>query len=125
MLEVAESDFTQLLSEATAAETAASTAFEKLSKKNTFARAAKIEEVKGKTSELKTLEMNLLNYKEDRETTGEDRGGEGQDVRVEDARDELAELQGGPGDDRQGAGRGPRVLGQAQAAVRDEGRIFW
>ena len=70
MLEVAESDFTQLLSEATAAETAASTAFEKLSKKNTFARAAKIEEVKGKTSELKTLEMNLLNYKEDRETTG-------------------------------------------------------
>ena len=72
MLEVAESDFTQLLSEATAAETAASTAFEKLSKKNTFARAAKIEEVKGKTSELKTLEMNLLNYKEDRETTGKE-----------------------------------------------------
>jgi chromosome segregation ATPase len=70
MLEVAESDFTQLLSEATAAETAASTAFEKLSLKNKFARAAKIEEVKGKTSELKTLEMNLLNYKEDRETTG-------------------------------------------------------
>ena len=49
------------------------------------------------------------------------KAGEGQDVRVEDARDELAELQGGPGDDRQGAGRGPRVLGQAQAAVRDEG----
>jgi hypothetical protein len=72
MLEVAESDFTQLLSEATAAETAASTAFEKLSLKNKFARAAKIEEVKGKTSELKTLEMNLLNYKEDRETTGKE-----------------------------------------------------
>merc|ERR1719482_1863125 len=67
MLEVAESDFTQLLSEATAAETAASTAFEKLSLKNKFARAAKIEEVKGKT-----LEMNLLNYKEDRETTGKE-----------------------------------------------------
>ena len=28
--------------------------------------------MKGKTSELKTLEMNLLNYKEDRETTGKE-----------------------------------------------------
>merc|ERR1719258_815340 len=45
MLEVAESEFTQLLSEATAAETASATAFDKLSEKNTFARAAKIEEV--------------------------------------------------------------------------------
>merc|ERR1719281_515724 len=52
MLEVAESEFTQLLSEATAAENAAATSFEKLSKKNTFARSAKIEEVKGKGSEL-------------------------------------------------------------------------
>merc|ERR1719160_1819499 len=48
MLEVAESEFTQLLSEATAAENAAATAFEKLSEKNTFAKAAKMEEVKGK-----------------------------------------------------------------------------
>jgi chromosome segregation ATPase len=72
MLEVAESEFTQLLSEATAAENAAATAFEKLSSKNTLARVAKIDEVKGKGSELKTLEMNLLNYKEDRETTGKE-----------------------------------------------------
>jgi chromosome segregation ATPase len=72
MLEVAESEFTQLLSEATAAENAAASSFEKLGKKNTFARAAKIEEVKGKGSELKSLEMNLLNYKEDRETTGKE-----------------------------------------------------
>merc|ERR1719371_11065 len=47
MLEVAESEFTQLLSEATAAENAAATVFEKLSKKNTIARVAKIDEVKG------------------------------------------------------------------------------
>merc|ERR1719453_1138356 len=72
MLEVAESEFTQLLSEATAAENAAATAFEKLSEKNTLSRVAKTDEVKGKGSELKTLDMNLLNYKEDRETTGKE-----------------------------------------------------
>merc|ERR1719378_1414670 len=66
MLEVAESEFTELLSESTAAENAAVAAFEKLS------RTAKIEEVKGKESETKTLEMNLLNYKEDKETTGKE-----------------------------------------------------
>merc|ERR1719185_55863 len=43
MLEVAESEFTQLLSEATAAENAAATVFEKLSKKNTLARVAKMD----------------------------------------------------------------------------------
>merc|ERR1719181_1506066 len=70
MLEVAESEFTQLLSESTAAENAAAAAFEKLSRKSKLSKTAKIEEVKGKESETKTLEMNLLNYKEDKETTG-------------------------------------------------------
>merc|ERR1719473_27686 len=46
MLEVAESEFTQLLSEATAAENQAAAVFEKLSKKNTLARVAKIDEVR-------------------------------------------------------------------------------
>merc|ERR1719482_2328639 len=66
MLEQAESEFTELLAESTAAENAAVEAFEKLS------RTAKVEEVKGKESETKTLEMNLLNYKEDKETTGKE-----------------------------------------------------
>jgi chromosome segregation ATPase len=72
MLEVAESEFTQLLSEATAAENASADAFKKLSEKNTLSRVAKMDEVKGKGAELKTIEMNLLNYKEDRETTGKE-----------------------------------------------------
>jgi hypothetical protein len=72
MLEVAESEFTELLAESTAAENAAVAAFEKLSGKSKLSRTAKIEEVKGKESETKTLEMNLLNYKEDKETTGKE-----------------------------------------------------
>merc|ERR1719352_2025578 len=72
MLEVAESEFTELLAEATAAENAAAAAFEKLSSKSKLSRTAKVEEVKGKESETKTLEMNLLNYKEDKETTGKE-----------------------------------------------------
>merc|ERR1719424_1102730 len=66
MLEVAESEFTELLAEATAAENQAVSAFDKL------ARTAKTEEIKGKESEVKSLEMSLLNYKEDKETTGKE-----------------------------------------------------
>ena len=72
--------FTELLSESTAAENAAAEAFEKLSRKSKLSKTAKIEEVKGKESETKTLEMNLLNYKEDKETTGKARLGENQDL---------------------------------------------
>merc|ERR1719271_1447380 len=68
----ADAEFTELLAEATAAENAALDAFEKLAKKSKLSRTAKIEEVKGKESETKTLEMNLLNYKEDKETTGKE-----------------------------------------------------
>jgi len=69
MLEVAESDFTRLLAEATAAENAAADAFAKLSQKNAVARAAKVSEAEGKAAEAKSLEMSLLNYKEDRAST--------------------------------------------------------
>jgi hypothetical protein len=72
MLEQAESEFTELLAESTAAENAAVEAYEKLSRKSKLSRTAKVEEVKGKESETKTLEMNLLNYKEDKETTGKE-----------------------------------------------------
>merc|ERR1719305_641539 len=54
MLEVAESEFTELLAESTAAENAAVAAFEKLSGKSKLSRTAKIEEVKGKESETKS-----------------------------------------------------------------------
>merc|ERR1719482_1102957 len=72
MLEVAESDFTRLLAEANAAENAAATTYEDLTQKNAVARAAKVSEVKGKSAEVKSLDMNLLNYKDDRESTGKE-----------------------------------------------------
>jgi chromosome segregation ATPase len=72
LLEVAESDFTRLLSEATAAESAAKAAYEDLSQKNAVSRAAKTEEAKGKASEVKSLEMSLTNYKEDHASTSKE-----------------------------------------------------
>merc|ERR1719389_950847 len=72
MLEVAESDFTELLSEATAAENAAQASYDKLAKENAVARAANTEEVKGKENEVGRLDMSLLNYKEDHESTSKE-----------------------------------------------------
>merc|ERR1719214_30614 len=69
MLEVAESDFTRLLAESEAAERTAQSAYDTLSQKDAVAKAAKLAEVKGKQGEVKSLEMNLLNYKEDKEST--------------------------------------------------------
>merc|ERR1719456_838256 len=72
MLEVAESDFTTLLAESEADEKAAQAAYDKLSQDNAVARAANTEEVKGKENEVKRVEMSLLNYKEDHETTAKE-----------------------------------------------------
>merc|ERR1719359_1003210 len=72
MLEVAESDFTRLLSESEAGERSAQSAYDKLTQKNAVAKAAKQAEVKGKQGEVKSLEMNLLNYKEDKESTSKE-----------------------------------------------------
>jgi len=69
MLEVAESDFTRLLAESESAERTSQSAYDSLSQKNSVAKAAKLAEVKGKQGEVKSLEMNLLNYKEDKEST--------------------------------------------------------
>merc|ERR1719333_1883980 len=69
MLEVAESDFTTLLAESEADEKAA---YDKLSQDNAVARSASTEEVKGKENEVKRVEMSLLNYKEDHETTSKE-----------------------------------------------------
>merc|ERR1719271_1775185 len=72
MLEVAESDFTRLLAEAEASEKAAQASYDKLAKENAVARAANTDEVKGKENEVGSLDMSLLNYKEDHESTSKE-----------------------------------------------------
>jgi hypothetical protein len=70
VLEIAESDFTKLLAEAETEEEAAAKAFAAFSQESQVGKAAKQAEVKGKQSEAKTLEANLMNYKEDKASTG-------------------------------------------------------
>merc|ERR1719421_736540 len=65
LLEVAESDFTKLLSEAEAEETAAAKAYESLTQENAVSKAEKTAEANAKSGEIKTLEVQLLNSKED------------------------------------------------------------
>merc|ERR1719161_2291958 len=67
MLEVAESDFTQLLAESEAEESSAQEAYDKLTHENKVARAAATTDAKGKQ-----LETSLLNYKEDHATTSKE-----------------------------------------------------
>jgi len=70
ILEVAESDFTQLLAESEAAESESQTAFDKLKQDNKVARAAKNVAAKTKANEVKSIDVALGNYKEDKATTG-------------------------------------------------------
>merc|ERR1719486_1476642 len=70
MLEVAESDFTSLLAEASERE--AQSSYDKLTKQNALTKAANEEEVKGKEGKVKSEETALLNYKEDYATTGKE-----------------------------------------------------
>merc|ERR1719506_2368180 len=72
MLEVAESDFTELLSESEAEESSAQAAYDKLTQENKVARAAATTDAKGKEAEVKQLETSLLNYKEDHATTSKE-----------------------------------------------------
>merc|ERR1719263_316111 len=69
MLEVAESDFTELLAEADAEERSAASAYAKLTQ---VAKAAATTDAKGKEGEVKQLETSLLNYKEDADTTNKE-----------------------------------------------------
>jgi len=69
MLEVAESDFTRLLAEAEASESASKNAFDKLVQENSVAREGTKKEVEGNDDEVKSTEMSLLNYKEDKSST--------------------------------------------------------
>merc|ERR1719269_258317 len=72
MLEVAESDFTSLLAEAEASESAAQSSYDKLTEQNKLTKTANTEEVKGKEAKVKSEETALLNYKEDFATTGKE-----------------------------------------------------
>merc|ERR1719201_2737581 len=69
VLEVAESDFTSLLTEAEADESSAVEAYEKLTQENAVTKATKNGAVKAKSSEVKQLEVALGNYKENKATT--------------------------------------------------------
>jgi len=72
ILEVAESDFTQLLAESEAEESSAQSAYDKLTKENAVTKATKQSDAKGKQNEVKQLEVALGNYKENRATTSDE-----------------------------------------------------
>merc|ERR1719253_1391007 len=72
MLEVAESDFTQMLAENEAQETEAQSTYDALVQSNKVAKAAKQAEIKGNAGEAKSLKAALLNYKEDSATTAKE-----------------------------------------------------
>jgi chromosome segregation ATPase len=66
MLEVAESDLSKLLAETEAAESSAVTAFEELSKENKVSKSTKMADAKSKAQEVKSTDVALSNYKEDK-----------------------------------------------------------
>jgi chromosome segregation ATPase len=72
VLEVAESDFTTLLAETEADEETAQTAYDKLTQENAVTKTTKQGDVKGKTNEVKQLEVALGNYKENKATTSKE-----------------------------------------------------
>jgi chromosome segregation ATPase len=72
MLEGAEEEFTKLLADTEAAESAAATAFEKLSKDNAVGKTSKQGDASGKGAEIKQLEVALSNYKEDHSTLSDE-----------------------------------------------------
>merc|ERR1719183_687841 len=69
VLEVAESDFTELLAESEADESSAQEAYDKLTQENAVNKATKTGDVKAKNSEMKQLDVALGNYKENKATT--------------------------------------------------------
>merc|ERR1719272_199358 len=72
ILEVAESDFAQLLAEAEAEESSAQSAFDKLTQENAVTKTTKQGDAKGKQNEVKQLEVALGNYKQNRATTSDE-----------------------------------------------------
>jgi hypothetical protein len=71
-LEVAESDFTRLLAESEADEAEAQKAYEELSQAAAVSKATKEAEVKGKTSEIKSLEVAVADSTADLESSSKE-----------------------------------------------------
>merc|ERR1719316_800723 len=69
VLEVAESDFTRLLAETETEEDAAADAYAKSTDENKVAKATKTAESKAKSSEIKSLTVQLGHFKEDHAST--------------------------------------------------------
>jgi chromosome segregation ATPase len=74
LLEVAESDFTRLLSEAQAEEESAENAYKDLVQESKVTKASKQADIKGKKAEVNSIETALLNYKEDHSTLSDEIG---------------------------------------------------
>merc|ERR1719199_698647 len=74
MLEVAESDFSRLLSEAKAAETQAADEYDALMNENKVLKATKSAEVKSKESEIASLGTTNENYGEDKDGLNKELG---------------------------------------------------
>jgi len=72
ILEVSLEDFTRLLAETETAESTAVKAFEKLTEDNAVSKAAKGSEISGKQSEIKSLSVALMHYKEDHGTVAKE-----------------------------------------------------
>merc|ERR550537_1014021 len=66
MLEVAESDLSKLLAETEAAESSALSAYEELTEENKVSKATKMADAKGKAQEVKSTDVAISNYKEDK-----------------------------------------------------------
>jgi DNA repair exonuclease SbcCD ATPase subunit len=72
MLEVAESDLSKLLAETEAAESSAAAAYEKLTDENTITKTTKQTDAKGKEAEVKSIDVALSNYKEDKSSLSDE-----------------------------------------------------
>lgn len=72
ILEVAEEDFTRLFAETEEAEKQAEDSFQKLLTENKVSKATKQAELKGKATEIKSLQVALSQAKEDHSSVGEE-----------------------------------------------------
>lgn len=72
VLEVAEGDFTKMLAEAETAENQAVASFRKLADEDELAKQAKLASVKGRQSEIKSLEVALNHYSDDHATANKE-----------------------------------------------------
>jgi len=72
ILEVAESDFTSMLAATEADESSAKAAYDKMTQENAVTKTTKLGDAKGKTNEVKQLDVALSNYKENKDTTSQE-----------------------------------------------------